>query len=73
MLICERDYVYEDSVMGKMKEYICLVDPAGWYATKPVTELVRCGKCRRKRYCPMYAETEDEDGYCFMAERKETE
>lgn len=64
-------------------EYVCLIDPEGWYAPKKVHELVRCKDCKwadwytagdGRTYCYCHITDtggNEEDDFCSSAERKE--
>lgn len=36
-----------------------------------IVEVIRCKDCIKKPICTIYLETNDDYGYCSMAERKE--
>lgn len=70
--------------MPKYKEYICMVDPDGWYAPVVGEEMVRCKDCKRfdryttapKKYqhdgfCQWWARDTYEDYWCCGGKRKE--
>lgn len=46
-----------------------------WFHTKhgkevEFTKVIRCKDCIKKPLCMIYRETNDDFGYCFLAERK---
>ena len=63
------EYRADDSRM-KPFDYVyrCDVEAEPTVDAEPV---IRCGVCRRKRYCSFYRETNDENGFCSWAEGKE--
>jgi len=41
-----------------------------YLAKADIVEVIRCKECIKKPICTIYRETNDDYGYCFLAERK---